>query len=83
MSFCAFRRQLDRQLFAKARLDEVGIGNRQGILGRQILVDPLRSRFFRLEEAEVGNKLIPQGFRLLRALGFSTKDERLPLAGSL
>jgi hypothetical protein len=48
------RRHLDRcELFKKSGFDRVGVGGDQRVLGREVLVDPVRGRIRRLELVKV------------------------------
>src|SRR5208283_411439 len=59
-------RGVDRcELFAEAGFDEVRVGGDQRVLGRKVLVDPVRSLFGGFELVEVGDQPLPQRRRLL------------------
>ena len=58
--------QLNRcELFSNARLDNVGVGRRQRVLGREILVYPSRGLFVRLQNSEVRKELLAERRRFL------------------
>ena len=55
------RRNLDRcEPFPEAGFDRVGVGVDQRVLGRKVLVDPVRGFVGGLELADVGEQLFPQ-----------------------
>ena len=54
-------RNLDRcEPFPEAGFDRVGVGVDQRVLGRKVLVDPVRGFVGGLELADVGEQLLPQ-----------------------